>query len=302
MTNQHPGADHGRVPRVHVLMTVHDRKAKTLASLESVAAQRADAGAEISVVLVDDGCSDGTPAAVRERYPEVVVVAGSGQLYWNGGMRRAFEVAREDDPDHYLMLNDDTNLLPGALRTLLATHQDRTRAEGRPCIVVGSTVDPVTGKHSYGGWRRGGPLNPARLSRIAPGPEARACDTLHGNCVLIPRDVVHRIGILDVAFTHAMGDLDYGFRAARAGVGLWIAPGYLGECAENTGRGLFTDATLGVREQWRRILGPKGLPPSEWLVFTRRHCGPLWPLNFCWPYLKIWWSAARRAWSRREGL
>ena len=34
-----------------------------------------------------------TGAAVREAFPEVRVVEGSGQLYWNGGMRRAFEVA-----------------------------------------------------------------------------------------------------------------------------------------------------------------------------------------------------------------
>lgn len=283
-----------RPPSVAVLMTVHDRKAQTLACLEQVAAQRPDAAVEISVVLVDDGCTDGTAGAVRDRFPDVLVVAGSGHLYWNGGMRRAFEVAMGADPDHYLLLNDDTHLLPGALRTLLATHAALAQTEGRPCLVVGSTVDPLTGKHSYGGWRRGGWLTPVRLELIAPGPAPKPCDTLHGNCVLVPREVVKRIGNLDAAFTHSMGDLDYGFRAARAGCGLWIAPGYLAQCVANTGKGLFVDAALPAREQWRRILGPKGLPPSEWLTFTSRYGGPLWPLNFCWPYVKIWWNALRR--------
>ncbi len=302
MTEHNPGTEQPqRAPRVHVLMTVHDRKAHTLACLERVSAQRADAVAEMAIVMVDDGCSDGTASAVRERYPAVQVVVGSGQLYWNGGMRLAFEVAREADPDFYLMLNDDTHLLPGALRTLVATHEERTRAEGRPCIIVGSTVDPATGRHSYGGWRRGGRLNPLQLSRIAPGPAPLPCDTLHGNCVLVPREVVRRIGILDEAFTHAMGDLDYGFRAVRAGCGLWIAPGYVAECVENVGKGLFVDTTLGALEQWRRILGPKGLPPSAWRVFTSRHAGLLWPLNFCWPYVKIWWNALRRSLMPRRG-
>jgi GT2 family glycosyltransferase len=287
-----PSPPGGR-PRLHVLLTVHDRKAKTLACLERVEAQRADAGADLSVVMVDDGSTDGTAQAVRARFPDVRVVPGSGQLYWSGGMRLAFEVAHADDPDFYLLLNDDTYLLPGALRTLLAVHDERTRAEGRPCLVTGSSVDPATGRQSYGGWRRGPALSPTSLTRIPPGREPLPCDTMHGNCVLVPREVVRRIGLLDAVYTHAMGDLDYGFRARRAGLGLWIAPGYLAECQENDGRGLFVEAALAPRERWRRLLGPKGLPPRAWLTFNARHGGPLWPLTFCWPYLKSWLPAAR---------
>lgn len=282
------------LPRVHVLMTVHDRKGETLSCLSRLAAESENLGARVKVILVDDGSKDGTAAAVRHQFPEVQLVEGSGHLYWNGGMRRAFEVAMREDPEFYLLLNDDTHLLPGALRTLLTTHAEQTGKDGRPCIVVGSTIDPVTGKHSYGGWRRGGWLNPVRLERIPPGPQPKPCDTLHGNCVLVPREVVRRIGNLDPAFTHSMGDIDYGFRAVRAGCALWIAPGYVAECVENAGKGLFVEASLGVREQWRRIIGPKGLPPSAWLLFTSRHCGPLWPLVFCSPYVKLWWNALRR--------
>jgi hypothetical protein len=31
----------------------------------------------------------------------------------------------------------------------------------------------------------------------------------------------------------------------------------------------------------------KGLPWRSWLVLTRRHAGPLWPLHFASPYLKV---------------
>jgi len=90
---------------------------------------------------------------------------------------------------------------------------------------------------------------------------------MNGNCVLIPRSAAERVGNLDARFTHRMGDLDYGFRARRAGCALWIAPGYVGTCAANAP----ADETLPVRERWRRLLGPKGLPPREWWVFTWRH-------------------------------
>ncbi len=293
-THREPSTRAAARPVIRVLLTVPDRKAQNMACLERVEAERAACGADLGVVLVDDGCTDGTADAVRARFPAVRVVAGPGDLYWNGGMRRAFEAAMADDPDFYLWLNDDTHLRPGAVRALLETHAARRAAEGRECLVIGSTVDPVTGLHSYGGWRRGGPWNPVRLSLVAPGPAPLPCDTMHGNCVLVPRAVVRRIGGLDPAYTHAMGDLDYGFRAARAGFGLWLAPGFLGECLANPGRGLFSEAALPARERWRRLVGPKGLPPRAWLTFTSRHAGPFWPLNFAWPYAKVWLQGLRR--------
>ncbi len=262
--------------------------------LERLRAQVHDAGAALTAILVADGSSDGTATAVRAQYPEVRVVEGSGQLYWNGGMRLAIEVARREDPDYYLLLNDDTHLLAGALAGLLTAHRLLAAAGQAPCLVVGSTQDPETGEQSYGGWRRGGWLNPARIQMVAPGPAAQRCDTMNGNCVLVPRDVLQRVGNLDDTFTHRMGDLDYGYRAGQARCSLWVAPGYVGECVANSGKGLWVDPSLPAREQWRRALGPKGLPPREWLVFTYRHFGPVWPAAFAWPYLKIWWLALRR--------
>lgn len=285
-------------PRLVALLTVHDRKALTLACLERLTGQAQGCGADVSVVLVDDGSTDGTGAAVREAFPAVQVVEGSGQLYWNGGMRLAFEVAREQDPDLYLLLNDDTHLAPGALARLLATHRALAAARPRPCLVVGSTLDPASGRQSYGGWRKGPRLAPGRFTLLEPGAAPRPCDTMNANCVLVPRAVVARVGTLDAAFTHSMGDLDYGLRAGRAGCELWVAPGFVGECQANTGHAQWARAAMGARERWRRVSGPKGLPPAEWLVFTSRHAGPLWPAWFAWPYLKTGWQALRSALAR----
>jgi len=291
----------GRRVRLRVLITVFNRKAHTLACLERLEAQAGQVDAEVKVVLVDDGSRDGTADAVRARFPAVQVVAGSGDLYWNGGMRLALEVARREDPEYYLLLNDDTCLLPGALARLLETHRALEAADEGPCIVIGSTRDPATGAISYGGWRRGPWHHPARFERVLPGDAPRRCDTMNGNVVLLSREVVERAGGLDPAFTHGMGDLDLGLRASRAGCSLWVAPGWLGECVENVGKGMWQDAGLDGAERWKRLLGPKGLPPREWITFTSRHYGPFWPLHFAWPYLRVGWQALRRRPPARPG-
>nr|MBA2443395.1 glycosyltransferase family 2 protein [Rubrobacter sp.] len=148
---------------------------------------------------------------MKARHPQVEVLRGDGTLFWNGGMRRAFAEALEGDHDHYLWLNDDTLLYPGALESLLQTHRRVTEPGSPASIVVGSTCDPETGDLTYGGLSRESRLRPLRFTPVRPGEEPRECETMNGNCVLVPREVAMAVGNLDGAFTHGMGDIDYAF-------------------------------------------------------------------------------------------
>ena len=79
------------IPTIAVLLTCFNRRAKTLAALEALFKQDgAGTTFALNVFLVDDGSSDGTGDAVRGAFPQVHVIDGTGDLYWNGGMRRAF--------------------------------------------------------------------------------------------------------------------------------------------------------------------------------------------------------------------
>jgi GT2 family glycosyltransferase len=290
-------------PRLSVcaLLTCFNRRDKTLACLRALAASRDVEQVVLRAVLVDDGSTDGTAQAVREAFPWVEVVRGDGSLFWCRGMHRAFETAQHTGFDHYLWLNDDTMLLPDALARLLACEvllrQQRADA---PVIVIGSTIDPVSGAHTYGGERHPSRLGPFRVERVAPALEAQRCDTLTGNIVLIPANAAQRVGNLDPIFEHAMGDTDYGLRARALGIELWAAPQVHGTCAHNPVAGTYLDESLPLATRWQRMLHRKGLPWRSWLTFTRRHMGLLWPLFFAWPYAKLWVGAPFAA-SRRRG-
>ena len=103
--------------KVAVLLTVHNRREKTLACLENcyrqIDSMKGDDTYSFSVYLVDDGSTDGTSEAVLQTYPQTHVIKGDGSLFWNHGMRTAWDAAAADEQDFYLWLNDDTLMKEG---------------------------------------------------------------------------------------------------------------------------------------------------------------------------------------------
>lgn len=269
------------------LITCHNRKDKTLACLEALFQNPLLDGYSLEVFLVDDGSTDGTGQAVRERYPQVNVIKGDGSLYWNGGMRVAFAAAMERGFDYYLWLNDDTLLYPAALNSLIATSGELQAKHGKCVIVVGSTQDANDGRLTYGGVIQPNKWKALFFKLVTPKNVPIECETMNGNCVLIPRAIGKVVGNLDPEFLHAMGDLDYGLRARNAGFSVWVMPGFAGTCANNSSTGSFNDASLPVTVRLRKMMQPNGLPPSSWRVFTQRHAGILWPIFWLWPYAKV---------------
>ena len=109
--------------------------------------------------------------------------------------------------------------------------------------------------------------------------------------MLIPRSAAEKTGNLDVNFTHGIGDLDYGLRAKKKGCQIVIAPGYYGVCSANDGAGLWIDDQMPLLARWKKLLGPKGLPVKEWMVFSRRHRGRLWIFAWLSTYIMFWVNA-----------
>lgn len=269
-------------PQLAILITCHNRRQLTLTCLQKLYKQNIS----FDVYLVDDGSCDGTSEAIRERYPEVKIIQGDGNLFWVGGMYLAFAEAIKHGYDYYLWLNDDTLLEPNALKTILETHLLLTHQSNPDSIVVGSVKDPVTETYSYGGRIRCRKRFSRTFEAVEPQQEPQECDTMHGNIVLIPRFVAERVGNLDAAFTHQRGDLDYGLRAKKLGCSIFIAPGYLGTCSQNTVRGSWVDTNLPIYQRLQKVFQVKAFPIREWTIFTKRHSGHLWFIYWTFPYLR----------------
>lgn len=247
---------------IGVLITCHNRKAKTLKCLEYLLSQNKF---QVDVFLVDDGSTDGTSDAIRRQFPQVHILKGDGNLFWNRGMILAWKEAAKINYDFYLWLNDDTFLFENSLEILLASSIEKENQ----AVIVGTTISEFTKLITYGGRDENGRL-------IEPNNELQACHHFNGNVVLIPKNVFEKIGFLDSVFHHAMGDFDYGMRAKEKGIQMFIASEIIGYCE-----------THGVFAKWCQVETPfrkrvKMLynsscdsNPYQQFVFEKRHFGIL---------------------------
>jgi len=202
-------------------------------------------------------------------------------------MRAAFGAAIKDGHDFYLWLNDDVDLYDGFLAKLVATYDTVTEQTSPLNIIVGAVKDPTSGEMSYSGFVRSSRWHPLKFSRLLPDPEQPLeCETINGNCVLIPNGIVQKIGNLDPVYIQQAGDMDYGFKARKMGARIWIGPGYVGECEPNRKRLLWGNPDLTLRERLKLVNTPHGLPFRVYFHFARQHGGWAWPVFAVSPYLK----------------
>ena len=240
---------------IAVLLTVHNRKIKTLSCLEKLFKENSNKYV-LQVYLTDDGCTDSTKDAVKSKWPEVEIIDGDGSLFWNRGMRAAWERAAVDDPDFYLWLNDDTELMSDSIQRLL----DCSKGFENRAIIVGSTYESKDKlDYSYGGR-----LKIHNNPRVYPDKYiAKKCDVFNGNIVLIPRYVFDIVGYNDNYYRHSFGDFDYGISAGLKGIESYVAPGYYGYCKRNNPIPLFRRKCNNLVKRYKLLYSPWGYNPFE---------------------------------------
>jgi GT2 family glycosyltransferase/glycosyltransferase involved in cell wall biosynthesis len=278
--------------KLTAILTCHNRQKLTIECLRSFFRQQlsGDRDMKLAAVVVDDGSTDGTAAAVRAAFPRADVVIGSGNLFWAGGMALAESEAWRRSPDFLLWLNDDVELDPDALSRLVRT----SREWADDCIVVGALRDPATGQLTYSGIRRRG-MHPMHFVLVPAVDKPVPVDTFNGNTVLIPQSVAARVGLIDARFAHAAADFDYGLRAAAIGIPSILAPGTVGTCRRDAEDWPWLDETLPFRTRLSLLLGPKGAPFRSSARYLRRHGGALWPLFWTGTYVRFGVGALRIA-------
>lgn len=255
------------IATIAVLITCHNRKLKTLQCLKNLFEQ-VGLGQDfnIEVFLVDDASTDGTGNAVKEAFPDVNIIQGDGNLYWNRGMHKAWTVAAsKKDFDYYLWLNDDTFLFKDAIINLL----EATKSKQNKAVVCGCIFSKELQKISYGGNSKEGKL-------LSPNGLLQETYTFNGNVVLVSKLIYHKVGLLDSRFPHAIGDYEYALRIRKNNLKSFVTKDFIGNCDGSDKLPDWCSPSLPLIKRIKSLYSPLGNShPYYFFLFEKEYYGYL---------------------------
>ena len=271
--------------RIAVLLTCHNRMAKTILCLESLFRATLPDACKFDVFLTDDGSTDGTSLAVKQQFPMVTVIEGDGNLFWAGGMRLAWKRAMASNTySAYLLINDDVKLHRDFILNLLKTEVHSLAVTGRQGIYSGATVESGTGNVTYGGSLITQNKFIMTSQKLDPGLIPQRCDLVNANVLWVSSSVVDEIGIFEERYTHGIADYDYALRASKHKIPVWLAPGICGVCDHDHGKNWKSGVGLKERINWMK--SPKGLAYNEYLYYIKKHFPTYLPYSFIMLWMK----------------
>lgn len=216
-------------PKVALVVPTHNRKAITLRFLAQIANQTY---AALQVIIVDAGSRDGTPEAVNQQFPLVVVLPVNPQNFWAGATNAGVRYALEAGCDYILTINDDAVVNPDHVEHLVVL------AERHQIRILGNQInyladrDRIWSLGTYTAWGTQDFLRLAHSDKsqqdLAPDVTQSAViavDALPGNGVLVHHSVYRQIGLYNAVFLpHYHADSELVMRAVRRGIAAYVTP------------------------------------------------------------------------------
>lgn len=209
-----------------------------IASIESEIAKLDDA----RLVVVDNGSDDGSAerieAAIEDRgWTHFATLVRSGK---NGGFAFGHNCALRADlgsaepADYAILLNPDMIILPDAFSTLVEFMESHPRAAmaGARSQDEDGTVHSCSFRfpgvlNEFASYARVGVIDRALDKHIARMPvvdEPHQVDWVSGACVIVRREVLEQVGLLDEAFFLYYEETDWMLRTKRLGWEIWHVP------------------------------------------------------------------------------
>jgi len=176
---------------------------------------------DISIVVIDDGSSDGTADWITKNYPEISVLNGDGNLWYSASVNMGIKYAFNNFQSDFIMIwENDTYPKNGyfnSLQKIIENWDGNTlicskllfRHKPDRIFGMGGIFDRRTGKKELIGWAE---LDGPKYQKD------KEVDWFLGIGVMIHRAIIEDVGYLDEKnFPHYHADADYGLRAVNKG-------------------------------------------------------------------------------------
>ena len=188
-----------------------------LRCLDAIAREQATLDVETEVLVLDNASNDGSPSAAR-RHPATTEVIALQRRRGKGENDSA--LLQRARGRLCLLLNEDSELLPGATERL------RAALDGRPdCGAAGARLQRPDGRQQPSAWRFPTPLT-ALVGALflhrcytvqSRGDEIREVDWAQSAALLVRREAAEQVGWFDPDFFVYSDEVDFCKRLRDAG-------------------------------------------------------------------------------------
>lgn len=209
-------------PKISILLLNWNGKKDTLECLASLERVRYP---NFQPIVVDNGSTDGSIAALRAAHPHLPILENGANLGFAGGNNPGIEWALRHHAEWILLLNNDTIVAPDFLDAFLKAAKEQPKGK-----IFGAKIlrysQPAIIDHLGGFWNPqiGEFTSPDSGQRDHPYFNMQATDYVCGAALLMHRSVPETIGLLEPNFFLFWEESDYCYRAKRAGLEVWTAP------------------------------------------------------------------------------
>jgi hypothetical protein len=210
-----------RLPRVLAVVLNFNGREMTLATVASLLALDYP---ELGILVIDNGSTDGSDAAVGEAFPGVRRLRTEANLGISGGLNLGFRVGLDEGYDYLISMNNDIEVAPDLLRELVAA------AEADPTIgCAGPKCYYYFGDRNRL-WSAGGILRfresvtrERGMGELDRGQFDRdgEVDYVNGALMLIRCAAMRATGLWDPVYHVSVEDADWCVRVKRAGFRCW---------------------------------------------------------------------------------
>ena len=206
----------GAAPSVCCVVVNWNGYADTLACLESLAQQDYPS---LRTVVIDNGSTNDSVARIRAAFPQVLLIETGKNLGFPSGCNVGMRQSWAQGDDFVWLLNNDTVVGPDTCSKLVRKALATPGVGLVGCVLNymhdpahvqawgGGNIDVLLGRSSH--FHAPAPLGPKTYMTFAS--------------VLIPREVMHKVGILYEGFFMYWDDADLALRVTRAGYSMTVA-------------------------------------------------------------------------------
>lgn len=183
------------------------------------------AGVEREILVLDNASEDGSAEAVRELGGEIRLIALTQRA---GKAENDSTLMREAQGTYCLLLNEDSELRPGAVAALLAALDGDPRAAAATPQLLDSGGDPAPCAWRFPGVGTaaiGALFLHRRFTVQSAGGETRRVDWAQSSALTVRREAAAAVGYMDPAFFVYYDECDFARRLADAGWHSLFVPG-----------------------------------------------------------------------------